>query len=108
MTQTEKDMQELGLTPEQLKEREQAIIAIIADQSKPARAKRRDAGKPRKPAPEQPGASVWLSRLRDLMATRDSKRMVFEEARDHLDVCEAEYQAIDREMDAHLAAYPGK
>ena len=74
--------------------------------AKPAKKPRSDKGKPRKPAPEQPGSSVWLSRLRDLIDTRESRRAVWDSAVDHATACEAEYVQASKELDAHIAAFP--
>ena len=79
----------------------------LAGGTKPPRKKRSDAGKPKQKAPaiaRQPGflSAGQVLRLRDLIDTRETRRIEVEAAKDHLANREGALDAADNELDDFL------
>ena len=83
--------------------RKEAISSQIANMSKPAKKPRSDKGKPRKAAPEQPGAlsPIQASRGLDLLQTRDNRRTEWDMAQTN--ECDAKQRFED--ADAAVLAW---
>ena len=77
------------------------------------RKRRKDAGIPRQKAPaiaQQPGflSALQVLRLRDLIDTRETRRIELETAKDHLANREGALDAADNELDDFLNELQGK
>ena len=110
MTKTEQaEMQELGMTPEGLKEAQANVKDLLGKMGavplKPKKP-RSDKGKPRKPAPAQAGALTqeWFDRLNDLNDTIETRSALMHAAEDHATQCIAAYADAKRERDQHIAS----
>jgi len=109
------ELQELGMTEEQLAERQAKVSAMINGDAneqaaaKPVRAKRSDAGVPRKkpeaapePVPQGKLTCDQAARLVDLIQTKETRRTEWDSAVDHAQQCTEAYVAAGTELDDYL------
>ena len=112
MTRTEQaELQELGMSPEELKQR-QAQVAALTALDKPAKKTRSDKGKSRKvvqPVP-QAGALTVAQRdeLLELIQDRDTKRVELDTAQDQVAWAQGRFDEADAAVIAHINALTAK